>query len=197
QGFQDCQALLSVDTRKSPVMRQAAAAGAGLINDVTALSFSDDSLQTVSELALPVCLMHSQGTPQTMQDDPRYDDVVLDVYDYLAGRIDVCVAAGIDRDQIIIDPGIGFGKTVRHNLALIDEIAMFHGLGVPILLGASRKSFIGVAAKNAGVGNRLPGSLAVALAGARAGVQILRVHDVAETKQALAVSMSVEHHGFC
>jgi len=193
EGLKGCGAALSVDTRKPMVMRKGVAAGAGFINDVTALSFSDDSLETVSDLNVPVCLMHSQGSPKTMQDNPQYDDVVLDIYDYFVERIKLCVAAGIDADQIVVDPGIGFGKTVRHNLALIDEIAMFHGLGVPVLLGASRKSFIGAVMNDADAGKRLPGSLAAALCGVRAGVQFLRVHDVAETVQALQIWRAVEN----
>ncbi len=187
KGLKSLGLPLSVDTRKPSVMRQAAAKGSGFINDVTALSFSPDSLQTASQLALPVCLMHAQGAPATMQDNPQYDDVVLDIYDYLARRIAACIAAGIKADQIVIDPGIGFGKSVRHNLALIDEIAMFHGLGVPILLGASRKSFIGAVMGSGDADKRLPGSLAAALAGVKSGVQFLRVHDVTETAQALKV----------
>ena len=193
KGLQGLGVALSVDTRKPSVMRHGAAAGAGFVNDVTALSFSEDSLKTVGELGVPVCLMHSQGTPQTMQDNPQYDDVVLDVYDYLGERIAVCVEAGIAVDQIVVDPGIGFGKTVRHNLALIDEISVFHGLGVPVLLGASRKSFIAAVTGNADVDNRLSGSLAVALCGVAAGVQFLRVHDVAETVQALRVWQASEN----
>ncbi len=187
EGLADTGAVLSVDTRKPAVMNSAFNAGARFINDVTALSFAPDSLKTASTLALPVCLMHLQGSPETMQHDPQYGDVVLDVYDYLARRIVACENAGIANHQIVVDPGIGFGKTVHHNLALIDQIALFHGLGVPILLGASRKSFIGQASGNKDAGQRLPGSLAAALAGLQSGVQILRVHDVAETRQAVRI----------
>jgi len=193
KGLRDLPVPLSIDTRKPSVMTRAASAGATFINDVTALSFSPDSLKTVTELGLPVCLMHSQGNPKTMQDNPQYDDVVLDIYDYLAGRIALCLKAGISRDQIVVDPGIGFGKTVRHNLALIDEIAMFHGLGMPLLLGASRKSFISAIFDGPDAKKRLPGSLAAALCGLKAGVQFLRVHDVAETAQALHVWKATEN----
>ena len=193
EGLKGLGAALSVDTRKSLVMRKGVEAGANFINDVTALSFSDDSMETVSDLNMSVCLMHSQGSPKTMQDNPQYDDVVLDIYDYFVERIRLCVAAGIAVEQIVVDPGIGFGKTVRHNLALIDEIAMFHGLGVPILLGASRKSLIGAIMNDPDASKRLPGSLAVALGGVQSGVQFLRVHDVAETVQALKIWQAVEN----
>jgi len=193
EGLKSLDVALSIDTRKPSVMKRAVEAGAGMINDVTALTFADDSEQTASDLAVPVCLMHAQGSPKTMQDNPQYDDVVLEVYDYLAARIRACVAAGISVDRLVVDPGIGFGKTVRHNLALIDEIAMFHGLGVPILLGASRKSFIGAIMNDNDAGKRLPGSLVAALCGVRAGVQFLRVHDVAETVQALQILYAGEN----
>lgn len=190
EGLKELGVPLSVDTRKPEVMKKAAAAGASLINDVTALTFSGESLKTAVDVNQPVCLMHSQGTPETMQDNPQYDDVVLDVYEYLAERVAICVAAGVAKEKIIVDPGIGFGKTLRHNLALIEHIAMFHGLGVPILLGASRKSFIAGVMGDTNLADRLPGSLAVALAGVRSGVQFLRVHDVSETVQAVKIHMA-------
>ncbi len=193
KGLANLNATLSVDTRKPSVMEHAATAGAGFINDVTALTFSPDSLPAAAKTNLPICLMHSQGTPQTMQNNPQYDEVVLDVYNYLSDRIAACLQAGIDKSRIVIDPGIGFGKTVRHNLALIDEITMFHGLGVPILLGASRKSFIGTVAGDKDAGRRLSGSLAAALNGLRSGVQILRVHDVGETVQAVQIWQASEN----
>ncbi|HEY5829626.1 MAG TPA: dihydropteroate synthase [Hyphomicrobiaceae bacterium] len=177
---------LSVDTRKAEVMRRAAGAGARLLNDVSALAHDPRALEVAGETGLPVVLMHAQGDPRTMQVDPRYDDVVLDVYDWLAARIEACERAGIPRARLVVDPGIGFGKTLAHNLALIGASSIFHGLGCAILLGASRKSFIARLAPGAG-GDRLGGSIAAALAGAAQGVQILRVHDVAATHQALAV----------
>ena len=178
---------VSIDTRKSEVMEAASQLGAALINDVTALEFDDESLRVAAGAGLPVCLMHSQGTPKEMQNNPQYGDVVLDVYDYLAARIKACVKAGISKEKLVVDPGIGFGKTLDHNLALIDQLSMFHGLGVPILLGASRKSFIGALCGADDSADRLAGSLAAALKGVEAGVQFLRVHDVAETKQAVEV----------
>jgi dihydropteroate synthase len=135
--------------------------------------------------------MHAQGTPETMQDDPRYEDVLLDVYDFLAGRVAAAVAAGIPRDRIVIDPGIGFGKTVDHNLVLLRGIALFHGLGCPILLGASRKRFIGVLGGGSDAQDRVSGSVAVALFAARRGVQFLRVHDIFATRQALDLEWAI------
>ena len=180
------RARLSIDTRKAEVMRRAAQSGAALINDVSALTHDPGALEVAAETGLAVVLMHAQGDPRTMQDSPHYADVVLDVYDWLGARIDACERAGIPRSRLIVDPGIGFGKTLAHNLALLGASSIFHGLGCPILLGASRKSFIGELT-GADVADRLPGSIAAALLGARQGVQILRVHDVAATRQALAV----------
>jgi dihydropteroate synthase len=186
------RAPISIDTRNAEVMRRAADAGARLINDVAALGHGRDALPAAAGTGLPVVLMHAQGDPRTMQLDPRYDDVVLDVYDWLAARVAACEAAGIPRERIVVDPGIGFGKTLQHNLALIGSLSVLHGLGCPILLGASRKSFIGRLVGGSGgvvppADQRVPGSVAAALLGAAQGVQILRVHDVAATRQALAV----------
>jgi dihydropteroate synthase len=178
---------ISVDTRNAEVMRQATEAGARIVNDVAALAYDPDSLRVAAETGLPVVLMHAQGDPRTMQVDPRYDDVVLDVYDWLEARIAVCEAAGISRARIVADPGIGFGKTLDHNLALLGSMSIFHGLGCPIMLGASRKSFIGRLGGGVPAADRMPGSVAAALIGAEHGVQIVRVHDVAATRQALAV----------
>lgn len=178
---------VSTDTRKAQLMREAAAAGARLINDVSALDHDRDALATAAELKLPVCLMHAQGDPKTMQDDPRYDDVVLDVHDWLEARIGRCVAAGVHRSAIIADPGIGFGKTLQHNLQLIERFSIFHGLGVALMLGASRKAFIGKLTGEPVAGNRVTGSVAAALAGAMQMAHFVRVHDVRETVQALKV----------
>jgi dihydropteroate synthase len=180
------RARVSVDTRKAEIMRRAAGAGVHLINDVSALSNDPASLRTAAETGLPVVLMHALGDPRTMQDKPAYADVVLDVCDALEARIEACEAAGIPRTRLIVDPGIGFGKTLSHNLALLGSLSLFHGLGCPVMLGASRKSFIGHLT-GAADADRLAGSLAAALTGASQGVQILRVHDVAATRQALAV----------
>lgn len=178
---------ISIDTRKAAVAAAALAAGADMVNDVTALRFDPDMAAVVADAGCAVCLMHSQGQPDTMQQDPRYADVVFDVYDHLAERIDFAVAAGIAADRIITDPGIGFGKTMDHNLALLRDLAMFHSLGAPVLLGASRKRFIGTITGADVADERLAGSLAVALHGAQQGVQIVRVHDTKETRQALSL----------
>jgi dihydropteroate synthase len=177
---------ISVDTRNAEVMRHAADAGARIINDVAALGYDPNGLRVAAETGLPVVLMHALGDPRTMQLDPRYDDVALDVYDWLEARIAACEDAGIARERLIVDPGIGFGKTLDHNLALLGSLSLFHGLGCPILLGASRKSFIGKLS-GAAAAQRLPGSVAAALLGVVQGVQIVRVHDVGATRQALMV----------
>lgn len=184
--------LLSIDTRHAEVMAAALDAGADIVNDVSALTHDPAALDLVAERAVPVVLMHAQGDPRTMQKAPAYDHVSLDVYDYLEDRIETCLAGGMARKNICIDPGIGFGKTLAHNLTLMRDLALFHGLGCPILLGASRKSLIARIAGDALPKQRLAGSLALALAGIRAGVQILRVHDVAETDQAIRVWQAVE-----
>ena len=178
---------ISIDTRKAEVARAALQAGAAMVNDVSALGYDPGMAAVVASSGAPLCLMHAQGAPGSMQDDPRYGDVLLDVYDAMAARIAVAEAAGIPRARIVIDPGIGFGKTTAHNLALIRGVALFHGLGCAILIGASRKRFIGVIGGADTPDARMPGSVAVALACVAQGVQILRVHDVGETRQALAV----------
>ena len=182
---------ISVDTRKADVAAAALAAGANIINDVAALRFDPGMAGLVAHSGAPVILMHAQGAPSDMQNDPRYGDVALDVYDFLADRIEFAVSAGIARDQIAIDPGIGFGKTQAHNLALIRALSLFHGLGCPILMGASRKRFIGTISGAKDPQARLPGSLAVALTCVAQGAQILRVHDVAPTRQAFALWRAV------
>ena len=176
---------ISIDTRKAAVATAALAAGAGMVNDVSALTHDPAMAAVVAKAGVPLCLMHAQGTPDSMQHDPHYGDVLLDVYDVLAARLAVAMAAGIAQTRIVIDPGIGFGKTPAHNLALIRGIALFHGLGCPVLLGASRKGFIGSLSGVADPVARMPGSVAVALAAVAQGVQVLRVHDVAATRQAL------------
>jgi len=180
-------AAVSIDTRKAAVMEAALDAGAGLVNDVSALKWDDRATGVVAARGCPVVLMHHQGTPETMQQDPHYDDVLIEVYDWLEARIEAAVAAGIDRAKILIDPGIGFGKTLRHNLALLNGLSLFHGLGCPVVLGASRKRTIGALSGEAAVEERLGGSLALAVLAAAQGVQLLRVHDVFETVQALRV----------
>ncbi len=179
--------LISVDTRKAKVMEEAAAAGVDILNDVSALTYDPAAMETAVETDLPVILMHAQGDPKTMNDDPQYSDVVLDVFDFLERRILACEAAGLPRTKIIADPGIGFGKHLHHNVAVLSAMSLYHGLGVPILLGASRKKLIGQICNVEKATERVPGSLAAALSSIAQGVQIVRVHDVAETKQAISV----------
>lgn len=182
---------ISIDTRKAAVAEAALEAGAGAVNDVASLGFDPALGPLVAARGVDLCLMHAQGTPETMQIDPRYENVLLDVYDWLEARIARAEQAGIARARIVADPGIGFGKTLAHNLALLKGLSLFHGLGCALLLGASRKSFIARASRGEGAEARLPGSLAAALAGYAQGVQIIRVHDVGETAQALAVARGI------
>jgi dihydropteroate synthase len=178
---------LSLDTRKAAVMTAGLAAGAHIINDVSALTYDGEALRVVAASDCPVVLMHHQGSPETMQQDPQYRDALLDVYDWLEARIAAVTAAGVARERLLIDPGIGFGKTLRHNLAILNGLSLFHALGLPIVLGASRKRIVGALSGEADVSQRLGGSITLALKGAAQGVQILRVHDVFETVQALRV----------
>jgi dihydropteroate synthase len=187
EALSGLRAIISVDTRKASVARAAADAGAKILNDVSALTYEPDSIQVAEQRGLSVVLMHAQGEPKTMQDDPRYADVVLEVFDYLEARIAAVVAAGIGDARIAADPGLGFGKTLAHNLALLSHTSLFHGLGVPLLVGASRKRFIEGLAGGADARSREPGSHAAALAAAAQGAQILRVHDVAGAHQALTI----------
>ena len=184
-------ALVSIDSRHSAVMAAAIAAGARIVNDISALSGDGAALQTVADSDASVVLMHMQGDPQTMQSDPRYRCAPLDVYDYLAARLAVCRSAGLADHRLCIDPGIGFGKSLQHNLQILARLGLYRTLGVPVLLGVSRKRFIAGLSRGEDPDSRLAGSLAAALAGVRQGVQILRVHDVAETRQALAVWQAI------
>jgi dihydropteroate synthase len=179
-------AVLSVDTRHAKVMAAALAWGARIINDVSALE-GEGSLEIAAKTGAPVVLMHMRGEPGTMQREPHYVLPSLDIANYLAGRIAACEAAGIPRHRIVVDPGIGFGKTIAHNLEILARLTLFHTLGCGVLIGVSRKSTIGRVSGGATVEDRLPGSLAGSLQALRQGAHILRVHDVAETKQAVAV----------
>jgi dihydropteroate synthase len=187
KGVAGLPAIISVDTRKASVARAAAEAGAKILNDVSALTYDARTGQVAAETDMSVVLMHAQGEPKTMQDNPRYDDVVLEVFDYLEDRITAARQAGVAPSRIAADPGLGFGKTLAHNLALLEHTSLFHGLGVPLLIGASRKRFIEGLAGGAEPRSREPGSHAAAIAAASQGAQILRVHDVAGTSQALEV----------
>ena len=178
---------VSIDTRKSGVMSAAIGTGASLVNDVSGLTWDQQSAEVVAKAGVPVVLMHHQGDPQSMQKDPRYEDVLVEVYCWLEERIAAAEQAGIAREKLLVDPGIGFGKSVAHNLELINGLALLHGLGCPIVLGASRKRMIGALSNEAPADRRLAGSLTLALKAVEQGAQMVRVHDVPETVQALRV----------
>ncbi|HAG92917.1 MAG: dihydropteroate synthase [Pseudomonadales bacterium] len=182
-------AVVSVDTSTPAVMREAAAAGAGMINDVRALE-RPGALECVKNTALPVCLMHMQGQPESMQNNPLYQDVLNDVYTYLQARLEACGSAGIAPERIVLDPGFGFGKTLQHNLSLLKHLDQFTKLECPMLVGMSRKSMIG-AVLDKPVAERLHGSVAAALIAVQSGAAIVRVHDVAPTVDALKVWSAV------
>lgn len=179
--------LVSIDTRNASTMSAAVSAGAKIINDVTALSSDPNAVKVAVEHEADVILMHMQGEPQNMQQSPNYDDTVADVFDYLSNRVESCLKSGIKIESICVDPGIGFGKTDRHNIEIINSLAAFHGIGCALMFGASRKSFIGRLADEKDPKARGAGSIAAALAAAAQGVGILRVHDVADTRQALQI----------
>jgi dihydropteroate synthase len=181
---------ISVDTLKPAVMREAVAAGAGLINDVMALQ-APGAVETVAELKVPVCLMHMQGEPRTMQQEPHYADVVAEVRDFLADRVAACEAAGIARERLLLDPGFGFGKSLGHNLSLLKHLRRLESLGLPLLVGISRKSMIGTLLGGAPVDQRVNGSVAAAVVAVMQGAAIIRVHDVGQTVDALNVATAV------
>ena len=182
---------ISVDTRKADVASAARKAGASMVNDVSGFTFDPDLLPYCSKYKLPVCVMHMKGSPENMQNNPKYENILIEVFDFLENQIGKLVEAGISRDQIIADVGIGFGKNIEHNLALIKNISLFHGLGVPLLLGVSRKSIISNVAKVKKPSDRVHGSISLAISALGQGVQIFRVHDVAETRQAFDLWMAV------
>ncbi|MCP5415260.1 MAG: dihydropteroate synthase [Chromatiaceae bacterium] len=180
---------LSIDTSKPEVMRAAVSAGAGMINDVCALGVPG-ATAAAAALAVPVCLMHMQGEPRTMQTAPQYDDVVADIIQYLTGRVDACIAAGIDRARLLVDPGFGFGKSLQHNLVLLRDLQALQQLGLPVLVGLSRKSMLGTLTGR-GIDDRLAASVAAAVVAAERGARIIRVHDVAATVDALKLWQAV------
>lgn len=186
---QQSSVFISVDTSKPEVMRQAVAAGADMINDVLALQ-ALDAVETCAQLKVPVCLMHMQGEPRSMQTHPQYDDVVTEIKTFLQQRANVCLQAGIQPDNIVLDPGFGFGKTLQHNLTLLKHLDMFNDLGYPLLVGLSRKSMIGKIL-DAEVDDRLYGSLAAAVLACSKGARIIRVHDVKPTVDAVRVYHAV------
>ncbi len=180
-------AVISIDTRHARVMEAALAGGARIVNDITALSGDAGSLAVVARAKAPVVLMHMQGEPRMMQQAPAYELASLDILEYLQERVAICTAGGIASAQIMVDPGIGFGKRSAHNLDIMARIGLFHALGCPLMLGVSRKGLIGQLDRDAPPKERVPGSLAGALFGVAQGVQLLRVHDVAATRQALMI----------
>ena len=182
---------ISVDTRKADVAFAARKAGASMVNDVSGFTFDPDLLPYCSKYKLPVCVMHMKGSPENMQNNPKYENILIEVFDFLENQIGRLVQAGISRDQIIADVGIGFGKNIGHNLALIKNISLFHGLGVPLLLGVSRKSIISNVAKVDKPSDRVHGSISLALSALSQGVQVFRIHDVAETRQAFDLWLAV------
>jgi dihydropteroate synthase len=184
---------ISVDTSKAGVMRAAVAAGAAMINDVIALQ-GPGALEAAAELEVPVCLMHMQGSPRTMQHDPQYDDVTADVSKFLRARVAACVAAGISQEMIVVDPGFGFGKTHAHNIELLGNLRQLLDLGLPILVGLSRKSTLGEITGRE-VSARMPASIAAATIAVLNGAQIIRAHDVAETVDAINVAHAVMEAG--
>jgi dihydropteroate synthase len=194
KALKDSGASLSIDTRNPDVMQAAVDAGADIINDVTALTHQDNSVTVASSLGVPVILMHMKGNPKNMQQEPHYDDAPQDVAEYLKDRVERCVASGIPKSNIALDPGIGFGKTVEHNLQILARIEEQNGSGCPIVLGVSRKSFIGKVTGTNDPQARLSGSIASAVLARQRGVQIFRVHDVAETVEALCMVDAIQQH---
>ena len=191
KGLSEMGALVSIDTRRAEVMAAAIDAGAGVVNDVTALTGDQDSLGLVADRGVAVVLMHMQGEPGSMQENPQYENAAKDVFGTLRARVEACEEAGILRHRIAVDPGIGFGKTVDHNLEILNRLDIYRGLGLPVLLGVSRKSFIAKLSRGEAPKDRVPGSLAAVLAAWAQGVRMFRVHDVAETRQALAVAQAI------
>ena len=190
----EIQVPISIDTRKSEVAELAISSGAVIVNDVSGLTFDSKMAEYCINQNLPVCIMHSQGIPETMQNAPRYKNVCLDIYDFLNEQIEKMIDSGMQRSNIIVDPGIGFGKTLKHNFDLLKGISLFHGLGVPILIGVSRKKFIKTVAELKENEDRVSGSIALALFARSQGVQIFRVHDVKETVQAMKLWHSMSSY---
>lgn len=195
EGLAGTVAHISVDTRNAQTMKAALKAGANIINDISALSHDPESLSVVSSSGAALIAMHMQGTPSMMQLNPTYSDVVTDIIEYFKGVLYQYATHRIEKNRIIFDPGIGFGKTLAHNLQILGNVDKFHSLGVPVLVGASRKSFIANIDENVSVEERLPGSLSAALWCVSRGVQFLRVHDVKETRQAIRVFQAISESG--
>lgn len=192
RALADMGAIVSIDTRRAKVMATAIDAGAAIVNDVTALTGDPESIEVVSTSRKSVVLMHMQGDPSTMQENPYYDDPAMEIFDFLQKRILACQESGIDINQIAVDPGIGFGKTLDHNLDILNKLDHYRDISNPVMLGASRKSFIGKISPSKTPKDRIPGSIAAVLSAWANGVQLFRVHDVAETRQALDVWQAIE-----
>jgi dihydropteroate synthase len=195
KGLAAAGVMVSVDTRRPDVMAAALDAGAAIVNDITALTGDARSLPLVAARGASVVLMHMQGEPRTMQLAPRYRNAARDIHGWLSARLEACIAAGIPRERIALDPGIGFGKTLEHNLSVLAQLSLYRPLGCALLIGVSRKSFIARLSADATVQDRLPGSLAAGLAAAARGANILRVHDVEATMQALNVWSAISAAG--
>ena len=193
EGLAKCGAVISVDTRHSEVMKLAVESGAGIINDVSALSSDPVAIDLIARLGVAVILMHMQGVPGTMQENPMYDNAPIEIKNYLSERIKTCEAAGIKRTNMAIDPGIGVGKSLQHNLDILNRLELLIDLGCPIVLGSSRKNFLGLVAKEKDPKQRLAGSLATAVIARGKGAQVFRVHDVRETRQALDVAEAISN----
>lgn len=192
EGLRGKAPWISIDTRNAQTMRAALAAGANCINDISGLTYDPEALSVAAGANVPIILMHSQGTPRTMQKNPSYTNVIEDIYAFFEERLEACKTARIEKKNLILDVGIGFGKTLEHNVLLLGNIKRFQDLGCPLLLGTSRKGFIGALSQNEPPESRQGGSLASALWGLSQGVQIFRVHDVAQTAQAFAVYRAIE-----
>jgi dihydropteroate synthase len=187
KGLANAETAISVDTRKAAVMEAALAAGAAMVNDISALLYDDRSLTVALENSFPIVLMHAPSQSSNPHENAQYTDILFDVYDWLEARVEALVAAGIARDRLLVDPGIGFGKSLSDNLTLINNLSLFHGIGCPILFGASRKRMIGALSNEAEAEQRLGGSLFLAMKAIEQGAQIVRVHDAFETAQAIRV----------
>jgi len=191
EAIQDYPLVISVDTSTPAVMQESAKLGAGLINDIRALQ-RDGALAVVAQLKIPVCLMHMQGRPETMQENPIYDDVVSEVSAFFQQRVAACIAAGIDKRHLLLDPGFGFGKTLMHNRLLLQNLAVFNAMGLPLLVGLSRKRMIGEILNKRAVDQRMVGSVALAMLAVQKGAWIIRAHDIQETVDAVRIAQFMQ-----
>ncbi len=191
EGLRGKAGYISIDTRNAQTMRVALESGANFVNDVSGLSYDPDAISVLADYDVPVCIMHMKGTPKNMQDAPHYDDVVDEICAFFEGTLERCAKHGVDSSRLIFDPGIGFGKALDHNILILQNINRFKAFGCPVLIGASRKSFIGALSGESDPKMRLAGSLSVAIHAMQKGADILRVHDVRDTHQALTVYRNI------